>query len=377
MEKHLHIISLTIPFPVDYGGVYDLFYKLVALHEEGVKIHLHCFEYGDRHPAEELFKYCESVSYYPRKSFIPTLLSGLPFIVASRNNNTLTNNLLKDNYPILMEGIHSTYLLTDKRFTDRKKIVRLHNVEYEYYHDLSLTTASFLKKKFLKREQKLLYRYERKVANEGSEIISVTEKDAITYQSEFGCKNISFMPLFLPSDRTVNSRIGKGLHSLYQGDLSIASNQKAALWLIDEVFAGTKYKLLIAGKNPNKELIASASKRLNVLVLPNPSVDDMNTLIRDAHINILPSYSNTGIKLKLLNALYTGRFCLVNKLTTEGSGVEDLCNFFDDASSCKEQIKILMEQEFEAVEITKRKDLLLSIFNNKNNAELLIDKLGY
>ena len=45
-EKHLHIVCLDVPYPVDYGGVFDLFYKIKALSEAGVKIHLHCFEYG-------------------------------------------------------------------------------------------------------------------------------------------------------------------------------------------------------------------------------------------------------------------------------------------------------------------------------------------
>ena len=45
-ERHLHIICLDVPYPVDYGGVFDLFYKIKTLHELGIKIHLHCFEYG-------------------------------------------------------------------------------------------------------------------------------------------------------------------------------------------------------------------------------------------------------------------------------------------------------------------------------------------
>ena len=46
MDKHLHIISFTVPYPVNQGGVYDVFYKLQALQEQGVRIHLHCFDYG-------------------------------------------------------------------------------------------------------------------------------------------------------------------------------------------------------------------------------------------------------------------------------------------------------------------------------------------
>jgi hypothetical protein len=65
-EKKLHIVCHDVPWPADYGGVVDLFYKLKALHAEGVKIILHCFLYGERSRQDELNKYCEEVHYYKR-----------------------------------------------------------------------------------------------------------------------------------------------------------------------------------------------------------------------------------------------------------------------------------------------------------------------
>ena len=65
MSKTLHIICHDVPWPADYGGVVDLFYKIKALHEEGIKIKLHCFDYG-RGKQNELNKYCEEVNYYER-----------------------------------------------------------------------------------------------------------------------------------------------------------------------------------------------------------------------------------------------------------------------------------------------------------------------
>lgn len=68
-QKNLHIVAFTIPFPPNYGGAIDVFYKLKALYELGVQIHLHCFEY-DRSPSKELEQYCKTVYYYKRnKSF--------------------------------------------------------------------------------------------------------------------------------------------------------------------------------------------------------------------------------------------------------------------------------------------------------------------
>ena len=167
MDKHLHIINFTVPYPADYGGVIDLFWKLPALQAQGVKIHLHCFDYG-RGKQSELNKYCTSVEYYERSTGLKGFNLNLPYIVSSRKNETLFNNLLKDDYPILMEGIHSSALLNDDRFTNRKKFVRLHNVEFEYYKDLSKNATSFFNKMYYLRESSLLRKYEYNIVNKAT-----------------------------------------------------------------------------------------------------------------------------------------------------------------------------------------------------------------
>jgi len=65
LDKHLHIVCLDVPYPPDYGGVFDLYYKIKSLSEAGIKIHLHCFEYG-LGKQKELDVYCVEVQYYPR-----------------------------------------------------------------------------------------------------------------------------------------------------------------------------------------------------------------------------------------------------------------------------------------------------------------------
>lgn len=54
-----------MPSPPSYGGVIDVHYKAKALSELGVKVHLHCFQYG-RPKAKELERFCASVHYHPR-----------------------------------------------------------------------------------------------------------------------------------------------------------------------------------------------------------------------------------------------------------------------------------------------------------------------
>ena len=93
MDKNLHIICLNVPYPADYGGVFDLYYKLPALQQQGVKIHLHCFEYG-RGEQKALNQFCESVHYYQRMTGWKAFSLKNPYIVSSRRDEDLFNRLL-------------------------------------------------------------------------------------------------------------------------------------------------------------------------------------------------------------------------------------------------------------------------------------------
>jgi hypothetical protein len=108
--KELHLISFNVPYPADYGGVIDVFYKIKALKKAGVKVHLHTFQYG-REEADILSSLCEEVYYYKRKLYKDPFFSKLPYIVATRANDELLSNLLKDRHPIIFEGIHCCYFI--------------------------------------------------------------------------------------------------------------------------------------------------------------------------------------------------------------------------------------------------------------------------
>ena len=371
MEKHLHIICFTVPFPVDYGGVVDLFWKLPALQHKDIKIHLHCFDYG-RGKQDELNSYCASVQYYSRKNSLLALLSDLPFIVSTRSSNELLNNLLKDDYPILCEGIHSTFLLNDKRFNNRRVLVRLHNVEYEYYQHLYASSTNFIKKLFYARESNLLKRYEAKIAKKAAFILTVTDQDAINYQTNFDCEHVTHLPLFLPNNWNVNIKIGLGNYCLYNGDLSVDANEKAIDWLLQHVLNKLEdIHFVIAGKNPSTKLIKKALALKNVKIVANPSSQKMEELIANAQINILPSFSSAGIKLKLLNALNNGRYCIANNETLSGSGLDSLCVIANTADEFVIGIGKYFTIEFENDVIEQRKQVLAKKFSNLANAELL------
>lgn len=368
MEKYLHIVCHDVPYPLDYGGVFDLFCKLKALQEEGVRILLHCFDYG-RGRQPELNRYCEEVYYYHRNEGHKGFSTHLPYIVCSRSAQALTDNLLKDNHPILLEGIHCSYIVNCSQFAGRKMILRLHNVEFEYYRQLYRHCSSLLRKAYFYNESRMLKQYEKKLANK-LPIVAVSPKDVDTYQKVFNARQINYLPVFVPWD-SVKSLEGMGTYCLYHGNLSVAENEKAAIWLLENVFNDVKVPFVIAGKNPSARLEKAAHERTHTCLVGNPAEDEMKDLIAKAQINILPSFNETGIKLKLLNALFNGRHCVVNDAAIENTGLESACHIGSNATSLKEIVIQLYHLPFAPEDKKIREAVLGSTFNNKANARKL------
>lgn len=268
-----------------------------------------------------------------------------------------------------MEGVHCTYLLSDKRFNDRKCFVRLHNVEHIYYRHLFDYTLAPFKKLYFLTESLLLKNYEKNIASKAT-FLTVIQKDAEVYE-KLGSDQISFLPLFLPEWK-VKMTEGKGCFCLYHGDLSVAENEKAATWLVQYVFNDLKIPFVIAGKNPSGKLTRSLHQNNSACLIGNPDEKEMQDLIEKAHINIIPSYNATGIKLKLINALFNGRHCVVNKPTIEGSGLEKACHLATDAASFKSVITRLYGQPFTFGDVELRQRLLDQMFDNDKNAKQLM-----
>lgn len=368
-DRTLHIICHDVPWPVNYGGVVDLFYKIKTLHEEGVRIKLHCFDYGRGKPGE-LNKYCEDVYYYERYRGLKAISVTKPYIVKSRANPLLLENLLKDEHPIIMEGIHCTAFAKELLADGRKVILRLHNVEFLYYSRLFQSEKNLLKKLYYLNESLFLRQYEQRLPPDLT-IIAVSNNDAVFYREQLDKKSTGYLPVFIPYSM-VKSPEGVGAYCLYHGNLSVAENEKAVLWLLNKVFSLAKVPFIIAGKDPSKKLVKKIEKNKNASLVSNPSEDELNDLIANAQINVLPAFNNTGIKLKLINALYNGRHCVVNDEAVRGSGLEDACHVGTTSNAIASIITQLFHHPFSEEEINLRKRLLEPIFNNKQNANRLI-----
>lgn len=346
---HLHVIAFDVPFPPDYGGVIDIFYKLKALKKLGYSVTLHCFEYG-RERQQTLDEVCHSVHYYKRNRSIWLHFSNLPFIVASRKCENLLQNLCADSSPILFEGLHTTAYLSHPSLKNRIKLVRTHNIEHDYYAGLQKSERSFIKRIYYSREAQKLQIYQHVLAH-ATQILPISPSETTYFQQLY--KHVTLLPPFHPYEE-VKVKTGKGKFCLYHGNLAVAENNEAAVFLCNEVFGKINVPFIIAGNSPSEELITCVQKYKNITLKSAISTREIHELIEEAHINVLPTFQATGIKLKLLAALFSGRFCMVNNSMVENTGLEDFCIVCNQATEFSAAILNYMGIDFSAMEIDKR-----------------------
>jgi len=346
-----------------------MFGKIMALHGEGVKIHLHYFDYH-RNDVHELSNYCATIKSYKRKRGWKAFSFSLPHIVFSRINTDLAVDLNKDNYPIIFEGIHCTGILDAINTVERKVLIRLHNDEAAYYQKLAFYENNPLRKLYFINESRLLNQYQARLSKSAI-YAGISKKDISRFTDKYKLPAVKYLPAFTGLSH-INSKEGIGNFCLYHGNLSVAENEKAACWLLDKVFTKIKVPFVIAGKRPSRRLNKWAHLCQHTCLVADPSEKEMNELVQKAHINILPSFNDTGIKLKLLHALYKGRHCVVNPAAVEGSELEMACHVGNNPNAIAAIILQLYHQPFGEEEIRLREKILYATFNDQCNAQKII-----
>ena len=370
-EPTIHIVSLDVPYPANYGAMIDIYHRCKALTEIGVRVILHCFDYG-RGKHDELLKVANEVHYYSRSQNPLQVLLPTPFIVRSRMNPELLNRLGKDKHPILFEGIHTCGFVGHPKLRGRKILVRAHNIEHDYYEGLAAIEPKFFKRWFFKSEAKKLEKFENWCFTQVDEILNVSHADDAYFQKKYN-KGV-YIPVFNPLNWGKGER-GRGNYALLHGNLSVIENIKGIEFVLDEVWhKDIGLSLKIAGKDPSLEFKKYLEQHPSKpQLIENPDDDTLNQLIREARINLLPTFQATGLKHKLLNALSNGGFCLATPEMVHGTGLENLCILGKNADEWRQHIQALQNQEISNEQIKTRIVTLREIFDNHKNAEKIRD----
>jgi septum formation inhibitor-activating ATPase MinD len=157
---------------------------------------------------------------------------------------------------------------------------------------------------------------------------------------------------------------------LFQGNLSVEENTEAVYWLL-EAFRkqAIPQTLIIAGKNPDQTLITACSQQTNVQLIANPNDLQMQELMQTATAHLIIGFQHSGIKLKLLNALMTGKKCIVTPEIVAGSGLDYLCTIISTPEELAQNL--LSENSLSEQEATNQLVEVRELFSEKRLLEVV------
>ena len=310
---------------------------------------------------------CEEVHYYPRKQAWWHQFSLTPYIVKSRQDKALLENLNKDNNPILFEGLHATYYLRHPTLKNRLKIVRMHNIEHDYYRGLAKVEKNWFKKVYFQIEAAKLQRYER-ILNHAHRVLAISMNDAEYLSQRF--EQVEYVTAFHPNESIQITQKAKP-YALYHGNLAVAENQEAVKYLIEEVFNFIGIPLVVAGGGAPTWLQQLIDQTETVTLDHCSDKHHIKQLVQEAQVNILPTFQATGIKLKLLFALFNGKHCLVNTPMIENTGLEQHVHVADSPVEFQQMLKKLLQLPFDEKHMGKRKGIEATFSNEKMIRQLI------
>jgi glycosyltransferase involved in cell wall biosynthesis len=245
----------------------------------------------------------------------------------------------------------------------------MHNIEWGYYHYLSGHEPNLLKRLYFKTESVRLKRYERHVFAHANAILPISYSDTEYFIKHHA--HVHHLPPF-HGFKTVVVEPGVGEHVLVHGDFRILDNARAA---VEVATAASEEGVpcVIAGKSPPERMKRTLGTLPNIRILPDISWEEMLDLKRRAQMHVVQSDNPSGFKIKLLNALFSGRHVLVHRDIVSGERLETVTHPFGNRKELQRLINQLKSQPVTPEDIAQRESVLLPRFSNRRNAQNLIN----
>lgn len=357
MHQNLHIVVPDIPVPADSDSARDIFFRIKALHGAGISIHLHCFDSGHGE-AVDLEPYCSNIRYYDKHETKGLLnLQAVPQAVASRSNLELAEILFADDFPILYEGLSTTFPAFLKvQEKTKQQFITSHRNESLYHKSLASLTPWGSKKISYQIESWKFEQYAKKIS-ENPQI-----------------KWINAPAFYGEGDFSFTEKMGS--FCLFYGQLSDREVEYAALWLLENIFNELEIPFVIAGNNPSTQLEQAAHLRLHTCLVAEPGSKEMDELIKKAQVVMLPSFIDNQQPNNLLRALSHGKHLLTNPKALGLSGLGSWCAIAETPEQFKEKTASLFKQAYTEEEHNSRKNAISNLFNDGVKAEELIKILS-
>ena len=254
-------------------------------------------------------------------------LSGLPYNAErfiSRNfANTLELLLNSESFDIIqLEGLYLMPYVSLIRANSKAKIVlRAHNVEHEIWQRNFISESNILKKVYMYHLARRMKRFEYAQINKYDLLIPITRRDEAKFNTMGNAR-----PAFVcPYATNLDSHILpisdiQPRHFFYIGSLDWIPNQQGLIWFIGNVWKKISNEMkdtrfFVAGRNaPNRLKDMLDKNQIDFL----GEVDDANTFMQNKEVMVVPLFSGSGMRVKIIEAMAAGKVVISTSIGIEG-----------------------------------------------------------
>jgi len=239
----------------------------------------------------------------------------------------LTNLLQEKKFDVIIfESLFvASYFDVVSNNSDALLVLRQHNVEHKIWETLAQDEKSLFKKAYLNLLTRRLKEFEISQLNKFDALTTVTLNDANDFR-KLGCtKPIYSSPTGIDISRLKVDDSNLELNTLFHiGSMEWMPNQQAILWFVKNVWNNISEKLpelkfYIAGRGMPDSFKQLQDKNMII----NGEVDDAVKFIQSKQMMIVPLFSGSGIRIKILEAMALGKAIISTSLGAQGIEIED------------------------------------------------------
>ncbi|NCA84190.1 MAG: glycosyltransferase [Clostridia bacterium] len=268
------------------------------------------------------------LSIRPIAAFL-NLFSSASYHVQRFISNAFRDKLIEilknDHYDIVQcETLYlSPYLPVIRAHSKAKIVLRAHNIEHLIWQRVAAITGNPLKKIYLKYLATKLERYELKVLQQYDGIAAITSTDAAFITQFSGTTPVTSIPFGIDISKfLIPHDITEEFPSLFHiGAMNWMPNEEGISWFLKEVWpkVHARFPLLrfyVAGRAMPDWLLNLKTENVEVL----GEVDDAAAFIASKAVEVVPLFSGSGIRIKIIEGMALGKAIVSTTIGAEGIG---------------------------------------------------------
>jgi len=239
----------------------------------------------------------------------------------------ITDVLKRDTYDIIqLETLQmATYLDIIHRYSKAPVVLRAHNIEHKIWQRIAENCPNPFKRLYINHLYRSLKRFEIGILNKMDGIVAITPVDARNFDRLSHSTNIISIPFGINLDTLPENIVQPDEASLFHiGTMNWYPNEESIKWMITQVWPQVSQRLPEIELHLAGRYMPDWLKNLSVpRIIVDGEVPDVWEYMQRFSIMVVPLFSGSGIRIKIVEAMAAGKAIITTAIGAEGINYEN------------------------------------------------------